>query len=231
MKPLSFLVASLLVNACLFFLLSKGNGAVKGMPHQETWTVREVFSAAPPPRPAPVQDDAPRELIPDALVQTLQTNDPSAQGPAPEAFAPRFELSALSFAGSLAIGGPSVPVFTGAGGSPLGVDGGLPGGDGSGALPGRAPVDRNPQRALTPLPPYPSWARIRRLEGVVSLQFTVNTEGSVVDVVLESVEGDERFGPIAVEAVKSWRYEPGMYQGRTVPVRLIQRVRFSLVNR
>jgi protein TonB len=83
---------------------------------------------------------------------------------------------------------------------------------------------------VTPLPPYPQWARTRKLVGLVTLQFTVDAEGGVRDISVESVEGDERFGPVAVEAVSGWKFQPGTYEGKKVAVLVSQRVRFRLVD-
>jgi protein TonB len=235
MKAALFLAASLVVNGALFYGIAAANGAAKAKPVHETWAVREIFSAAPPPRPAPPSDDAPREAVPDlsARVPSPQTVETAA--PAPEAFAPRFEAVGLDFSGSMAIGGPLLPLFTGRGGSPDGVaggrPGGIPGGTGTGLVLRLSQVDRGPQRLATPLPPYPSWARARRIEGVVTLQFTVDAEGGVCDAEIESVEGDERFGPVAMQAIGAWRYEPALVEGKKVPCRIIQRVRFTLVER
>lgn len=231
MKAALVLGAGLLVNLAIFLGIAKMNASAKAKPAGETWTVREVFMAAPPPRSAPVEEEVPRALVAEPETRPLPT-DSTAAAPAPEAYAPRLESIGLDFGTSLSPGGPPV---TGLGGSPQGVVGGIPGGvpGGTGTAPALSlsQVDRGPQRAVAPLPPYPLWARTRRLEGVVTLEFTVDETGAVRDMKVASVEGDERFGPVALDAVRAWTYEPGIYGGRKVPVRIIQRVRFTMVDR
>jgi protein TonB len=68
------------------------------------------------------------------------------------------------------------------------------------------------------------------LTGVVTLKFVVDSEGAVRDVAVDSVEGDDRFGPVAVDAVAGWKFQPAVYEGRKVAVRVSQRVRFRLVD-
>lgn len=235
MKAAVHVAVALLVNAGLFLLIAKTQTTAKARPVQEHWVVREAFTAAPPPPPPAPPEDAARVMAAEPVSQAPSAPALSSDTPAPEAFAPRlegmaFDLGALGFGG-----GPPVPVFNGVGGGspdgiPGGIVGGSPGGTGAGVL-RLSQVDRGPQRMVTPLPPYPHWARVRRLEGTVTLQFTVDAEGGVKDIVVDGVDGDERFGPVAVQAVSSWRYEPGLYGGRKVPVRMIQRVRFNLVDR
>jgi protein TonB len=65
---------------------------------------------------------------------------------------------------------------------------------------------------------------------VVLLKFVVKADGSVGEVTVVSVDGDTRFGPIAVLAVQGWRFEPAVYNGKNVAVRVSQRVRFRLVD-
>ena len=53
-------------------------------------------------------------------------------------------------------------------------------------------------------------------------------EGRVRDVCLLEIAGEDRFGDVVVEAVKKWRFRPGVYGGRKVPVRCVQSIRFEL---
>ena len=75
---------------------------------------------------------------------------------------------------------------------------------------------------------YPRMAYLRRVQGIVILEVTVDREGEVSKVsVLRSSEGlDEA----AVDAVRQWRYEPTMVQGRPVSVILTATVRFQITN-
>jgi periplasmic protein TonB len=74
----------------------------------------------------------------------------------------------------------------------------------------------SPRPLSQPKPAYPAEARADRVEGTVVVRFLVTTAGTVGDVRL--VSGDARLAPAVIDAVKRWRFEPGTYQGRPVPI-------------
>ena len=57
-------------------------------------------------------------------------------------------------------------------------------------------------------PVYPALAAKMRIEGTVKLEATVNEEGIVEEV--KVVSGHTLLAASAIEAVKQWRYEPGV---------------------
>ena len=85
-----------------------------------------------------------------------------------------------------------------------------------------------PRRTWNVQPEYPRMARLRRVQGMVILEVTVDRQGNVSNVeVLRPMDGlDEA----AVEAVRRWRYEPTIVNGRPVSVILTETVRFELDN-
>ena len=85
-----------------------------------------------------------------------------------------------------------------------------------------------PRKTWNVQPEYPRMARLRRVQGMVILEVTVDRQGNVSNVeVLRPMEGlDEA----AVEAVRRWRYEPTIVNGRPVSVILTETVRFELNN-
>ena len=99
-------------------------------------------------------------------------------------------------------------------------------------LPVEEPVrvggNAQPRKTWTVQPEYPRMARLRRIQGIVTLEVTVDREGNVSNVaVLRSVDGlDEA----AVEAVRQWRYEPTIINGRPVSVVVTDTVRFQHQN-
>jgi protein TonB len=226
MKSLAFGALALLANGVLFFIVSRAQSEVVNLPVRESWVVREVFQPAPPPRMAPAEE-APRDVL--DQTRTSQELAPAAtfEAQATEEFKPRMSLPSFDIGSTGVGGGPPVPLPFGLPGAPLRATTQAPSSPGALSL---DQVDRAPQAALTPLPAYPSWARSRRLTGVVLLRFVVDAQGGVRDVAIESVEGDERFGPVAVEAVAGWKFQPGVYAGKAVAVRVTQRVRFRLVD-
>lgn len=84
-----------------------------------------------------------------------------------------------------------------------------------------------PQRTAYVEPRYTELARKVRHEGIVILQTVIDTEGNVQDVnVLKSLN----FGltEAAVEAVKQWKYEAAVLNGKPVAVYLNLTVNFTL---
>ena len=73
---------------------------------------------------------------------------------------------------------------------------------------------------------YPRMAMLRRIQGIVILQVTVDRQGEVSDVsVLRSTEGlDEA----AIAAVRRWRYEPTVVNGMPVSAIFTEAVRFQI---
>lgn len=104
------------------------------------------------------------------------------------------------------------------------------------AAPGPATVAEDhpglelPLPIARPQPVYPRMGTISRTQATVRLEALVDATGQVVDVRVVEVEGgpDVGFSAAAVEAVSSWRYEPGRLDGRPVAVRLSVVVTFRL---
>ncbi len=60
-------------------------------------------------------------------------------------------------------------------------------------------------------------ARLERVAGIVTLEIVVQKDGSVREAVALSAEPDGYdFGASAVEAVRQWRFEPAVFEGRPV---------------
>jgi protein TonB len=76
------------------------------------------------------------------------------------------------------------------------------------------------------IPPYPPEARAARKTGVVVLKAIVYADGTVGDV--RVVEGEEPFASAAVQAVRSWRYEPARLNGQPIAVYREIRIPFKL---
>ena len=227
MKSVFLGALALLANGGLFFLVSRAQTGVAIRPNRETWTVREVFQPAPPPRTMAPADDVPQSVPDQAQAPQELAPATAFEAPANEAFTPRTSIPSFDIGSTGVGGGPAVPLPFGLPGGPVRATSPSPSAPAPLSL---EQVDRAPQAALTPLPPYPQWARARRLTGVVTLKFVVDAEGAVRDVAVDSVEGDDRFGPAAVDAVAGWKFQPAVYQGRKVSVRVSQRVRFRLVD-
>ncbi len=84
-----------------------------------------------------------------------------------------------------------------------------------------------PRAAYTPDPPYSDAAREQRIEGTMALQLVVDSSGQTRDIVIVSPIGyglDE----LAVEAVRTWKFEPARKDGQPVSVAINVEVAFHL---
>lgn len=73
-------------------------------------------------------------------------------------------------------------------------------------------------------PVYPKRAASKGITGWASVEFTVSPQGDVVEANLIESSND-LFDRAALEAIKKWRFEPYLQEGRAVPVK--SGVRFS----
>jgi TonB family protein len=128
-----------------------------------------------------------------------------------------------------------------AGGVPGGVAGGVPGGVAGGVAgeaakqPGATyPPDavkvggdvKQPRKILDVKPVYPEDARAAKVEGAVIIEAVIDTLGKVQDArILRSVP---MLDQAAVDAVRQWRFEPVVIEGRPRPVIMTVTVNFRL---
>ena len=118
------------------------------------------------------------------------------------------------------------------GGVEGGVVGGVVGGVIGGVLGGTGnPLDVGavgirPIPLYTPNPPYPRIAKKAGIEGRVTLEIIVSTDGRVTDVKI--IKGQPPFDGPAVATVKKWRFKPVVWQGRRIVWRYKLTVRFEL---
>jgi protein TonB len=121
---------------------------------------------------------------------------------------------------------PSVPLAIPAGSVPLPAVGA----SASAATPSLAPRVTHSWTGGTPIrkvaPIYPSTARDRGLRGEVEVVFTVRKDGSVANV--HAISGNPILATAAVEAVKSWRYEPFKADGQPAEVQNSVKLNFVL---
>ena len=129
-----------------------------------------------------------------------------------------------------------------------GVSGGIPGGQLGGGIGGivsdvsrmpqpaapvmpRAPVRvggrvRPPRLLSKSSPVYPHLARQTRVQGVVTIDAVIDTEGNVVE--MRVVSGHPLLISAALETVNQWKYEPTYLNDQPIAVRLIVTVTFQL---
>jgi TonB family protein len=142
-------------------------------------------------------------------------------------------------AGGGVIGGVQGGVSTGVGGGVSGgVEGGVKGGVAGGVTGAqelkkfegdavRAVGDIQPPKLIKEVfPKYPEVGRQARVEGIVILEAKVDEQGNVIDArVLRSIP---LLDQAAIDAVKQWKYEPLIFDGKARKVIFTVTVRFVL---
>jgi protein TonB len=196
--------------------------------------VKVVFRAPvkkPPPPPAPKPKPRPKRA---AAVAASKAAGPSAaptqrpEGALPEADASAFQGSSF---GGIAWGEEGT---TGLGGGALGdkrrnkPPPPPPSVRGVGARPVEEAERMTPPRPDpgNRRPAYPDQMRKKGVEALVILRVLIDERGQVVDI--QVVQGDEPFLGAALEAVRGYRYEPAMLDGRPAAVHRLIRVPFRL---
>jgi len=110
-----------------------------------------------------------------------------------------------------------------------GFGGGIGGGLGAAQLASGGGVDRDAVPQVRIQPDYPIQARQKRIEGWVDVQFTVASDGSVRDPIVLNAEPKAIFDREAIRAVKGWKYNPKVEDGKPVERRDLKvRIRFQL---
>jgi TonB family protein len=85
------------------------------------------------------------------------------------------------------------------------------------------------KKICCPGPRYPEFARKHKLEGKVYLRATVERDGTVSDLCIRrSTPQGVGFEEAALDAVRDWRYEPGTFNGKPVPIELKIIVDFTM---
>ena len=78
-------------------------------------------------------------------------------------------------------------------------------------------------------PEYTQEALAARIEGMVTLDVVVKTDGTVGDVnIARSLDNVLGLDQQAVKAVKQWRFRPGTKDRKAVPVSVAIEMRFTL---
>ncbi len=88
-------------------------------------------------------------------------------------------------------------------------------------------LDNTPAARFQPAPSYPNDLKPLGMGGQVTVIFSVDTSGKVFN---ESVveASHSRFGEEALRAVRKWRFEPGIKDGKRVAFRMVQTFTFAL---
>jgi protein TonB len=95
------------------------------------------------------------------------------------------------------------------------------------AAPIALPEDADPPEAITKtMPEFPSEARAQGLQAEVIVRYVITESGDVTDV--KVLRGDPVFNDVCVEAVKTWKFKPVIYQGHAIAIRRIHKFPFRI---
>ena len=87
---------------------------------------------------------------------------------------------------------------------------------------------RPPKLIKSNTPPYPALARTQRVSGDVQLDALVDTTGKVGDVKI--VSGPLLLQRTAADAIRQWKYAPGMLDGVATPMHVTVVLKFRIPN-
>jgi len=87
---------------------------------------------------------------------------------------------------------------------------------------------RPPKLIKSNTPPYPALARTQRVSGDVQLDALVDTTGKVGDVKILS--GPLLLQRAAADAIRQWKYAPGMLDGVPTPMHVTVVLKFRIPN-
>lgn len=106
---------------------------------------------------------------------------------------------------------------------------------GEAALPAQKVVDgKDPGVTLPKVisevkPQYTPEAMQARIEGTLMMSAVVRTDGTPRDIeITKSLDAKYGLDKQAVAALRQWRFEPGLKDGKPVPVRVTVEMRFTL---
>jgi len=89
-------------------------------------------------------------------------------------------------------------------------------------------VDDPPRPTLQTPVEYPAKAKAKGVTGYVTLNLLISTQGAVERVKLLESYPQGVFEEAATSTVKSWKFDPAVYQGKPVKVWAKQKIRFDL---
>jgi protein TonB len=166
-----------------------------------------VSTAYVPPPPAPPEEEEPEE-----------EEEKEPEPPELEEEMPPLDLAQLELALNPGFGGEFGVDFK------VDLNQGAAGGDDIDALFSMADLDQRPRAVYQPSPNFTAELR-RRAPGTVYIIFVVDERGRVTNSVVQSSTDPVFEGP-ALAAVKQWKFEPGLRNGKAVRFRVRQPIIF-----
>lgn len=184
---------SLMVTVCVFLVLPLSQIISSGAGKKNQ--IIEASIAEPPPPPPPVKPPEPPKPEPEKPKPDIQ---PETQ---------QLSLSDLD----LDLSGSGLGSLGGTGAGLAGAGGGLD----DLALFDISDLDKPPVPVSQPPVRYPSQLEKDKISGNAVIIFILGENGRVIDPQIESATHPD-FGTAALNAIKRWRFKPGMKAGKAV---------------
>ena len=213
-KLLTLIIVALVLNIAIFILIQRLVSQTHGfdinlIDRNFLDFTRIIEKPIPPPEkiediePPPEEEDPPPPEMPAPEIDRPQQMDVDLS--TPEIDVP------MSMAGE-----PYLGEFSGSGdSSTLG-------------RPGKPHIDSNVVPSLRIPPAYPKRALRSGIEGIVTVEFTITTDGSVKDAEIIEAEPPNIFDKSVLRAISKWKFNPDTVDGQPVEKRARQDIKFTL---
>ncbi len=213
----ALILIALILNIAIFILIqklvSKEHGAHTKLANIDLVEFIRMDKKPEPPKQKKEIDD-------------LQPPPPEKEPPPPEMAEPEIDKT-QTLKTDLAL--PKIDIPLSLSGSPYLGD--FSNGANSGkslGKPARPKIDLNVVPTLRVPPVYPLRALRSGIEGVVTVEFTIAVDGSVKDPVIVKASPPKVFDSAVLKAIKNWKYNPDIVNGKAVEKRARQDVKFKL---
>jgi len=188
-----------------FWLMLTMTVGATGVEQRRTPTAIEFIRLPPPPEPQRRQEELAQPERPPETVPEIDMATPQV----PRLRVPGIRMPGLEIPAIAALQDVMGTPYLGAEPAPQPSGGGL--------------------RILNRTPPlYPARALLRRTEGWVHLQLTIDAEGLVEDARVLDASPKGVFETAALKAVRRWRFEPPAKGAGKAPVQVKQKIEFNL---
>ena len=228
--PFSIILATLLLGGFLLFggaLIPGHNSKSSAMSEVELITAEEDDNQddTEPDEVEPEEVEQQVENPPDAseIIRNLETT--SADAPALDAASLGAIEAALT--GLTGTGGDFAQAMDFSSGGRIGGTGKADGmQDQMEAAFSLSEIDQKPRAVHQAAPMYPSEMRSKKIEGLVTVLFVVDSTGKVTNLRIEKSSA-AAFEKPAIDAVKRWKFEPAVKGGERVACRMRVPIRFQ----
>lgn len=178
-----------------------------------------IRTVEPRQRERPVERPPPKQEEPPKMPEMKQAAPEKPQPPEMNVEAPQLTLP-FKIAGGPSVGAMAPAVPRAAIGEPVPA----PPAPSLDVEEGLVPTYRAP-------PTYPPRALRAGIEGVVTVEFTIGTDGSVTEPKIIKSDPPEIFDEAVMRAIMKWKFNPKVLDGTPAPRRARQDVRFTLNRR